>query len=155
ARKRASSDPTKVRIGQLVINPVGVEKVTELTLVSTNPGTYKQSRVADALDRHTRRLAAYDGTTPPFGVAVLLLPHRRSGSREPSVTSDRPTRQLCVCGGEAARFLQRNRPAIDRSGSAVAHSVAGVFVWHYERAAAGRRIAHAPGLGLVHRTGLR
>src|SRR5215471_21673401 len=73
---------------------VGVEKVTELTLVSMNRGTYKQNRVPDELDRHTRRLAAYDGTTPPFGVAVLLLPHRRSGSREPSVTFDRPTRQL-------------------------------------------------------------
>ena len=59
----------------LAINLVGVEKVTELTLVSANAGTYKQSRVPDARDRHTRRLAAYDGTTPPFGVAVLLLPH--------------------------------------------------------------------------------
>src|ERR1051326_6701667 len=83
-----------VRNGRLLINPVGVEKVTELTLVSANAGTYKQNRVPDALDRHTRRLAAYDGTTPPFGVAVLLLPHRRSGSREPSVTFDRPIRQL-------------------------------------------------------------
>jgi Transposase domain (DUF772) len=43
---------------------VGVEKVTELTLVSMNTGKYKQSRVPDALDHQTRRLAAYDGTTP-------------------------------------------------------------------------------------------
>src|SRR5436853_6288483 len=39
---------------------------------------YKQTRVSDAAgNRHSRRLAAYDGATRPFGVAVLLLPHRR------------------------------------------------------------------------------
>ena len=36
-------------------------------------------------NRHSRRLAAYDGATRPFGVAVLLLPHRRSGSSKPLV----------------------------------------------------------------------
>src|SRR5438477_3146799 len=34
---------------------------------------YKQTRVSDAAgNRHSRRLAAYDGATRPFGVAVLL-----------------------------------------------------------------------------------
>src|SRR5437762_9958474 len=48
---------------------------------------YKQTRVSDAAgNRHSRRLAAYDGATRPFGVAVLLLPHRRSGSSKPLVT---------------------------------------------------------------------
>src|SRR5438132_5952528 len=52
---------------------------------------YKQTRVSDAAgNRHSRRLAAYDGATRPFGVAVLLLPHRRSGSSKPLVTFHRP-----------------------------------------------------------------
>src|SRR5437016_14640868 len=59
---------------------------------------YKQTRVSDAAgNRHSRRLAAYDGATRPFGVAVLLLPHRRSGSSKPLVTFHRPLRQLRFC----------------------------------------------------------
>src|SRR6266705_3873770 len=59
---------------------------------------YKQTRVSDAAgNRHSRRLAAYDGATRPFGVAVLLLPHRRSGSSKPLVTFHRPLRQFRFC----------------------------------------------------------
>src|SRR5206468_9552193 len=69
---------------------------------------YKQTRVSDAAgNRHSRRLAAYDGATRPFGVAVLLLPHRRSGSSKPLVTFHRPLRQFRFCACEVACILQR------------------------------------------------
>src|SRR5438552_5134879 len=75
---------------------------------------YKQTRVSDAAgNRHSRRLAAYDGATRPFGVAVLLLPHRRSGSSKPLVTFHRPLRQLRFCAGEVACILQRNGATVD------------------------------------------
>src|SRR5262249_59433573 len=85
---------------------VGVEKVTELVLASRQQQGYKQTRVSDAAgNRQSRRLAAYDGATRPFGVAVLLLPHRRSSSSEPFVTFHRPLRQFRFCAGEVARVL--------------------------------------------------
>src|SRR5437879_4526725 len=75
---------------------------------------YKQTRVSDAAgNRHSRRLAAYDGATRPFGVAVLLLPHRRSGSSKPLVTFHRPLRQFRFCAGDVACILQRNGATVD------------------------------------------
>src|SRR5438477_3224036 len=77
---------------------------------------YKQTRVSDATgNRHSRRLAAYDGATRPFGVAVLLLPHRRSGSSKPLVTFHRPLRQLrfCAVQATAARLSQESAAARD------------------------------------------
>src|SRR5438270_12252190 len=56
---------------------------------------YKQTRVSDAAgNRHSRRLAAYDGATRPFGVAALLLPDRRLGSAILPHTLHRPLRPL-------------------------------------------------------------
>src|SRR5215471_14534113 len=60
---------------------VSVEKVSELILVTLRYSRYKQARVPDAaVHRHARRPAAHDGTPFPRGIAVLLLPPRRSGS---------------------------------------------------------------------------
>src|SRR5207253_1401317 len=59
---------------------------------------YKQTRVSDAADnRHSRRLAAYDGATRPFGVAVLLLPHRRSGLKTTCYVSSTATSASILC----------------------------------------------------------
>src|SRR6516164_5862654 len=67
--------------GWLTKTGVSVEKVTELILVRLGYSRYKQARVADAaVHRHARRPGAHDGTSTPRGVAVLLLPPRRSGS---------------------------------------------------------------------------
>src|SRR5439155_20645014 len=61
--------------------PVSVEKVPELMLVAVQCSGYKQARVLDAAVHHyIWRPAAHDGTPFPRGVAVLLLPARRSGS---------------------------------------------------------------------------
>src|SRR5438093_13544536 len=90
---------------------------------------YKQTRVSDAAgNRHSRRLAAYDGATRPFGVAVLLLPHRRSGSSKPLVTFNRPLRQLRFCACEVACILQRNVSTDDRTGSAVTEPASGILI---------------------------
>src|SRR6266850_1632599 len=60
---------------------VSVEKVPQLMLVAVQGSRYKQARVPDgAVYLHIRRPAAHDGTPFPRGVAVLLLPPRRSGS---------------------------------------------------------------------------
>src|SRR5438094_5687969 len=76
---------------------------------------YKQTRVIDAAgNRHSRRLAAYDGATRPFGVAVLLLPHRRSRSSKPLVTFHRPLRQFRFYASEVAcTYSETGRPSID------------------------------------------
>src|SRR5207249_4476028 len=65
-------------------------------------------------NRHSRRLAAYDGATRPFGVAVLLLPHRRSGSSKPLVTFHRPLRQFRFVREKLrASYSETGRPSID------------------------------------------
>src|SRR5512146_81399 len=51
--------------------------------------------------------------------------------------------------------LQRYGAAFDRSGSVVAHSADRLSVRHHQRAQAGGGAAHAPGLAVVHRAGLR
>ena len=66
---------------KLARTPVSVEKVSGLILVTPRYSRYRQARVPSAaVDRHARRPAAHDGTPLPRGVAVLLLPPRRSGS---------------------------------------------------------------------------
>src|SRR6266496_112908 len=58
-----------------------VEKVPQLMLVAVQCSGYKQARVPDAAVHHyIWRPAAHDGTPFPRGVAVLLLPARRSSS---------------------------------------------------------------------------
>jgi hypothetical protein len=60
---------------------VSVEKVPQLMLVAGRRSGYKQARVLDAAVHDSIwRLAAHDGTPIPLGVAVLLLPSRRSSS---------------------------------------------------------------------------
>ncbi len=64
-----------------MVTAVSVEKVPDLMLVPEHRSRYKQARERDAaVDRHVRRPAAHDGKPLPLGVAVLLLPHRRSSS---------------------------------------------------------------------------
>src|SRR5437667_11676169 len=59
---------------------------------------YKQTRVSDAAgNRHSRRLAAHDGATKPFGIAVQLLPDRSAGASKPRVKRHRPLRQVQLC----------------------------------------------------------
>src|SRR5438034_9404436 len=65
----------------LSITAVSVEKVSQLMLVAVEGSGYKQARVLDAAVHHNiGRPAAHDGTPFPRGVAVLLLPARRSCS---------------------------------------------------------------------------
>src|SRR6266536_4002206 len=67
--------------GLLKKSGVSVEKVPQLMLVAVQCSGYKQARVLDAVVHHSIwRPAAHDGTPFPRGVAVLLLPARRSGS---------------------------------------------------------------------------
>src|SRR5438309_8941047 len=83
---------------QVSVIPLVLKKSPSWCLRGRQQQGYKQTRVSDAAgNRHSRRLAAYDGATRPFGVAVLLLPHRRSGSSKPLVTFHRPLRQLRFC----------------------------------------------------------
>src|SRR5205807_6933938 len=87
--RRLRSEPDRECKGELVL-----KKSPSWCLRGRQQQGYKQTRVSDAAgNRHSRRLAAYDGATRPFGVAVLLLPHRRSGSSKPLVTFHRPLRQ--------------------------------------------------------------
>jgi hypothetical protein len=51
------------------------------------------------------RPAAHDGTPFPRGVAVLLIPSRRSGSGKSSATPDRSPCQLRFCASEVEGFL--------------------------------------------------
>src|SRR5207237_9571606 len=75
---------------------------------------YKQTRVSDAAgNRHSRRLAAYDGATRPFGVAVLLLAHRRSDSSKPLVTFHRAIREYRFSASEVASLLQLHAATVD------------------------------------------
>src|SRR5205823_1896382 len=70
---------------------------------------YKQTRVSDATGNHqSRRLSSYDRTKRTFEVAVLLLPHRRSGSLKLLVKFHRPLRQGRVCPREVTCVLLRN-----------------------------------------------
>jgi hypothetical protein len=66
---------------KLVLTPVSVEKVHQLMLVAVQGSGYKQATVPDAdVDRYLRRPATHDGKPLALGIAVLLLPSRRSGS---------------------------------------------------------------------------
>src|SRR5271169_1077198 len=107
------------------------------------------------LDSDRRRLADHDGTTRPLRSVVLLLPPGRSGSRNPPATAHRKAHQLWLCAGEAKSELQRYRPTVDRSRAPAAHSADRLFVWHHQRTQTGGGTAHAPGVALVHRIGLR
>ena len=50
-------------------------------------------------------------------------------------------------------YSENGRPSID-PGSAVADLAAGLLVRHHQREKVAGRVAHAPGLALVHRTGV-
>src|SRR4051812_49099440 len=63
---------------QLSKSGVSVEKVSQLMLVVVQASRYKQANAV--VHHYIWRPAAYDGTPFPRGVAVLLLPARRSCS---------------------------------------------------------------------------
>src|SRR5215471_17448341 len=92
-----------------------VEKVPHLMLVAVEGSGYKQARVPDAgVHRYLRRPATHDGKPRTLGIAVLLLPSRRSGSAKSSAASDRSLHQLRFYSRQVEGPLQRHRQAIDR-----------------------------------------
>src|ERR1700730_3725501 len=50
---------------------------------------------------------------------------------------------------------RRNRPSVHRSRASASHPVDRLSLRDYQRAQAGRRVAHASGMALVHRAGVR
>src|SRR5436190_6443927 len=125
-------------------------------LVAVEGSGYKQARVLDAAVHHNiGRPAAHDGTPFPRGVAVLLLPARRSCSRKSSATPGRSPRQFGIYSSQVEGRLQRFGKAVDRPRTAVAHPADRLSVWGDERKETGGRATHACGVALVHRTGLR
>src|SRR5437660_8169741 len=75
---------------------------------------YEQTRVSDAAGNlHCRRLAAYDGATRPFGVAVLLLPHRRSPQNHLLRFIDRYVSFDFVREKLRASYSETGRPSMD------------------------------------------
>src|SRR6185312_16793781 len=136
-----------------MLTGVCVEKVPQLMLVVVQASGYKQ---ANAVVHHNIwRPAAHDGTPFPRGVAVLLLPARRSCSLKSSATPDRSPRQFGIYSSQVEGCLQRCGKAVDRPRTAVAHPADRLSVWHQQRAQVGGRATHACGVALVHRTGLR
>jgi transposase-like protein DUF772 len=94
---------------------VTVEKVRQLMLVAVQGSGYKQARVADAgAHRYLWRPATDDGKPLTLGIAVLLLPPRRSGSGKSSAASDRSLHQLRFYSRQVEGLLQRHRQTIDR-----------------------------------------
>ena len=63
--------------------------------------------------------------------------------------------QLQVCAKAAERQLQQDRATVNRSRTPIAHAADWLSVRHHQRAQVGGRAAHASGLAVVHRVGLR
>src|SRR5436190_23824904 len=79
SQAKQSTETGRARAGCWCNGELVLKKSPSWCLRGRQQQGYKQTRVSDAAgNRHSRRLAAYDGATRPFGVAVLLLPHRRS-----------------------------------------------------------------------------
>src|ERR1700746_984947 len=123
-------------------------------LVAMQGSRYKQA--SDAAIHHSiGRPAVHDGKPFPLGIAVLLLPSRRSGSGKSSTAPDRSPHPLRLYSRQVEGLLQRCGKAIDRPRTAVAHAAGWLSVRCHERKETGGRAAHASGVALVHRTGLR
>src|SRR5437870_9458163 len=107
------------------------------------------------LDDHSRRCANHDGATFPFRSVVLLFPPGRSGSGDAFAAAHRKAHQLCLRARKAERELQRYGSSVHRSRASAAYPVDWLFVWHHQRTQVGGGAAHASGVALVYRPGVR